>query len=69
MHSNAKKKKPELVFKEGKPVSVILDIKQYEKLLERAEDIEDLKYIEKMKKKGAKFRDLDEFLKELEESA
>jgi hypothetical protein len=63
------KKKPELVYKEGKPVSVILDIKQYEKMLEQLEDFEDLKYIAEIKKKGPKFRSFDEFLKEQEKSA
>jgi len=57
-------KKPELVFREGKPVSVILDINRYEDMLERLEDIEDLKYLENMRKKPLKFRKLEDFLKE-----
>ena len=59
-------KKPGFVYREGKLVSVILDIRQYEKMLECLEDFEDLKYIEEIKKKGSKFRHLDEFLKERE---
>jgi hypothetical protein len=58
------KKKPELVYKEGKPVSVILEIKQYEEMLERLDDLDDLKYINEMKKKGPSFRGFNEFLKE-----
>lgn len=64
MKSSAKTKEPEIVLKRGKPVSVILDIKQYEEMLERLEDIEDLKYLENIRKKPLKFRSLDDFLKE-----
>lgn len=50
-------------MKEGKP-AVILDIDVYKGLLERLEDIEDLKILEEMRKKPLKFRKLEEFLKE-----
>lgn len=56
--------KPGLVFRDGKPVAVILEIEQYQKLLERIEDIEDLKLLEDMRKKALKFRPLEEFIKE-----
>ena len=55
MRSNAKKK-PEMVYRGGKPVSVILDIDRYEKMLEKLEDIEDLKELQEMRKKPLKFR-------------
>jgi len=32
-------REPEIVARNGKPVSVILPIKDYEELLERAEDV------------------------------
>jgi len=34
-------REPEIVTRNGKPVSVIIPIKDYEELLERAEDAED----------------------------
>lgn len=64
MKGSAKKKEPEFVFKRGKPVSVILDINEYEEMLERLEDIDDLEYLENMRKKPLKFKSLDDFLKE-----
>ncbi len=45
-------------------MAVILEIEQYQKLLERIEDIEDLKLLEDMRKKALKFRPLEEFIKE-----
>jgi len=59
-----KKKAPEIVLHEGKPAAVILDIDEYRELLERLEDVEDLKMLEAMRRKPLKFKRLDEFLKE-----
>ena len=56
------KKKPDIIFRNGKPKSVILDINEYREMLERLEDIEDLKTLEEMRKKPLKFRPLDDFL-------
>ncbi len=36
-------RKRELVYRDGKPAAVILDIAEYEELLERAEDLDDLR--------------------------
>ena len=36
---------PEIVTRKGKPVSVILPIKDYEELLERTEDAEDVAWL------------------------
>jgi hypothetical protein len=41
MRRNAKKKTPDIVFREGKPVAVILDIDEYQELLKRLEDKHD----------------------------
>ncbi len=46
----------------GKPVSVILPIKAYEGLLERAEDAEDIAWLKKARKKSMHFRPLEEYL-------
>ncbi|MGH8592534.1 MAG: type II toxin-antitoxin system Phd/YefM family antitoxin [Gammaproteobacteria bacterium] len=53
-----------LVFRDGKPVAVILEIEEYQKLLERLEDSEDLKLLEDMRKKPLKFKPLEEFIEE-----
>jgi len=64
MRSKMKKKSPEVVFREGRPAAVILDIADYKRMLERLEDMEDLKTLESMRKRPLKFRSLDDFLRE-----
>ncbi|MEK6643660.1 MAG: type II toxin-antitoxin system Phd/YefM family antitoxin [Planctomycetota bacterium] len=59
-----KRKQPEIVLREGKPSAVILDIDQYEELLERLEDIGDLKALQKMRSKTQSFRRFSDFLAE-----
>lgn len=68
MKGKIKRKMPELVLKEGKPTAVILDIDEYQEMLERLEDIEDLRMLEEMRKKPLKFRKLEDFLKEYQPS-
>ncbi len=53
---------PEIVTRKGKPVSVILPIKAYQELLERAEDAEDVAWLKKARKKPLQFRPLSEYL-------
>jgi PHD/YefM family antitoxin component YafN of YafNO toxin-antitoxin module len=64
MARKQKKKNPEIVLREGKPAAVILDIDEYQEMLERLEDMEDLKMLEDMRKTPLKFRSLDDFLEE-----
>ena len=64
MRSKTKRKGPEVVFREGRPAAVILDIAEYKRMLERLEDMEDLRTLESMRKRPLKFRSLDDFLKE-----
>jgi PHD/YefM family antitoxin component YafN of YafNO toxin-antitoxin module len=52
----------EIVTRDGKPVRVILDIDDFEYLLERLEDAYDLEELEKMKKRPLKFKTPDEVL-------
>jgi PHD/YefM family antitoxin component YafN of YafNO toxin-antitoxin module len=52
------------VFREGKPAAVILDIDEYQEMLERLEDAEDLKMLGEMRSKPLRFRKLGEFLAE-----
>jgi len=56
--------KAEYVVKNGKPTAVILPIKEYESLLERAEDAEDARWLKERRKKPMSFRTLDECLSE-----
>jgi len=64
MRSKTKRKSPEVVFREGRPAAIILDIAEYKRMLERLEDMEDLRTLESMRKRSLKFRSLDDFLKE-----
>ena len=58
-------KSREFIYRNNKPVSVILDIKEYEKLLEQIEDIEDIEFIKNLKKEKLEFRSFDGFLEEI----
>jgi len=53
---------PEIVTRNGKPVSVILPIKEYEELLERAEDAEDVAWLKRARQKKLHYRPLEEYL-------
>ncbi len=64
MRGKAKRKAPEIVLREGKPAAVILDIDEYQEMLERLEDVEDLRMLEEIRKKPLKFKKLEDFLKE-----
>ena len=59
-----KLKSPEIVFRNGRPSAVILDINSYENLLEELEQKEDLKALASARKRGLKFRCFDAFLAE-----
>lgn len=58
------RKKPEIIYRDGKPAAVLLDIEEYRELLERLEDIEDLKLLNEVREGKPEYRDLDDFLKE-----
>lgn len=63
----ATRKSPEMVYRDGKPVAVILDIDRYEELLERLEEADDLRALRRQRSKPLKYRTLDEFMAELSE--
>ncbi len=56
---------PEIVTKKGKPVSVILPIKDYQEMLERLEDAEDVTYLKKARTKPLNYRPLEDVLADL----
>ena len=53
---------PEIVTRKGKPVSVILPIKEYQELLERAEDAEDVAWLKRARQKPQHYRSLEDYL-------
>ena len=53
---------PEIITKNGKPVSVILPIKKYQEILERLEDAEDVAWLRRMRRKKLHFRPLEDVL-------
>ena len=55
---------PEIVTRKGKPVSVIIPIKDYEELLERVEDREDVVWLKRARRKPLHFRPLEDYLAE-----
>lgn len=59
---------PEIVTKKGKPVSVILPIKQYQEIMERLEDAEDVTRLKKARRKKLYYRPLEEVLADLAKS-
>jgi hypothetical protein len=55
---------PEIVYRKGRPSAVLLDIKEYEALLERLEDLHDIEVLQQRKKDAPTYRDFDEYLAE-----
>ena len=53
---------PEIVTRKGKPVSVIIPIKDYEELLERVEDSDDMVWLKRARKKPLHYRPLEDYL-------
>jgi prevent-host-death family protein len=60
----ATNQEPEIVTRNGKPVSVIIPIKDYEELLERAEDAEDIAWLKRARRKKLTYRLLEDYLTE-----
>jgi PHD/YefM family antitoxin component YafN of YafNO toxin-antitoxin module len=66
MGTTTLRQQPPIIYKEGKPTAVILDIDVYEDLLEKLEDYEDLRAIEEIKKqRPLEYTPLEDYLKEL----
>ena len=58
------RRSPEIVLRDGRPAAVILDIDEYQDMLERLEDLDDLEMLREMREKPLNFRKLEEFLAE-----
>ncbi len=66
METKAIRKTPSVIYKDGKPTAVILDLEDYEELLEKIEDWEDLQAIEEIRKrKPPEYIPLEDYLKDL----
>jgi PHD/YefM family antitoxin component YafN of YafNO toxin-antitoxin module len=55
---------PEIVTRKGKPVSVIIPIKDYEELLERVEDSDDVAWLKRVRRQPLHYRPLEDYLAE-----
>lgn len=55
--------KPDIILKNGKPKAVVLDIKEYERLLDAAEEKMDAIFLRRIKKSKTSFRSIDEYLR------
>jgi PHD/YefM family antitoxin component YafN of YafNO toxin-antitoxin module len=62
-------REPEIVTRNGKPVSVILPIKDYEELLERLEDAEDVAALKRVRSKPLQYRPLEDYLAKRKDKA
>jgi PHD/YefM family antitoxin component YafN of YafNO toxin-antitoxin module len=62
--TQTERRSPEIVLRDGRPAAVILDIDEYQDMLERLEDLDDLEMLRKMREEPLKFRKLGEFLAE-----
>jgi hypothetical protein len=56
--------RPEVITRNGKAVSVIVPIAEYEELLERAEDTTDLKWLKRAQAGKLQYRPLEEYMSE-----
>lgn len=65
MSTRALSLNPQFLFKNNKPTAVLLDIKNYERILEELEDTRDLRKLNKIKKEKLPSKPLEDFLKDL----
>jgi PHD/YefM family antitoxin component YafN of YafNO toxin-antitoxin module len=62
--AKVRKRSPEIVLRDGQPAAVILDIEEYQEMLERLADLDDLETLKEMREKPLSFRRLEDFLAE-----
>ena len=68
MRTKTKIRSHEIILKDGEPKAVIIDLKEYQEMLERLEDMDDLKVLQKIRQKPLRFRKFEEFIKEYKPS-
>ncbi len=62
---SARRKPPEIIVRNGKPTGVIISVEEYREMLERLDDIEDIRALDKARRGKTSFRSLDAFLEQL----
>ena len=60
----SKPKRPQVIYEGASPKAVILNLADCERLLERAEDLDDLRYLRKLRSRTRAYRPLEEVLAE-----
>lgn len=55
-------REPDVITRRGKPVPVILPIKEYQEIVERLEDADDVAWLKKARAKPQSFRPLQDYL-------
>lgn len=55
---------PQIITRNGRPQAVILDIRRYERLLETAEEKEDLAELRRIKKGKTSFLELEQYIRD-----
>jgi PHD/YefM family antitoxin component YafN of YafNO toxin-antitoxin module len=66
--AKTQRRSPEIVLRDGQPAAVILDIDEYQDMLERLQDLGDLEMLNEMRQQPLKFKKLSEFLTEYDPS-
>lgn len=56
---------PEIVTRNGKPVSVIFPIKAYREIMERLEDADDVAWLKRARRKPLHYRPLEDAIADL----
>ena len=62
MKTKRRRTPPEVIVRDGEPRAVIVDIDEYQEMLERLDDADDLRALEKMRSRPLRFRKLAELL-------
>ncbi len=66
MGARSRRRESGIIFRNGKPTAITLDIDDYRSMLELLEDAGDLIMLTGLRQKPLKFMRLEDFLKELE---
>lgn len=61
---DTKSKSPDLIYRDGKPAAVILEIEDYLTLLDQLEEADDLAYLRELRSRPLEFVSLEDLLRE-----
>jgi len=57
-------KRPDIILRDGKPSAVVLDIADYQAMLEQIEDADDIAYLNDLYRQPLEFDSLEDLLKD-----